>query len=61
MKKVYLKPAVQVVEVQQQNMLCGSGSAKLSAGYQVDGLGDGDADKLFDFEDDDFEDIDIDR
>ena len=54
MKKTYLKPAWQVIELKQQGcLLAGSGK-------QVGGLGEG-ADKLFDFDGDDIDDTDVDR
>ena len=58
MKKTYLKPAWQVVELKQQGcLLAGS---KHGADYKVGGLGEG-ADKLFNFDGDDIEDTDVDR
>ena len=54
MKKKYLKPAWQVVELKQQGcLLAGSGK-------QVGGLG-GSAKDLFNFDDDDIEDTGVDR
>ena len=58
MKKTYLKPEWQVVELKQQGCLL-TGS-KHGADYKVGGLGEG-ADKLFNFDDDDIEDSDVDR
>ena len=53
MKKTYLKPAWQVIELKQQGcLLAGS---KHGADYKVGGLGEG-ADKLFDFDGDDIDD-----
>ena len=58
MKKTYLKPAWQVIELKQQGcLLAGS---KHGADYKVGGLGEG-ADKLFNFDDDDIEDTEVDR
>ena len=60
MKKIYMKPAMQVVMVQQQHMLCNSKSGYGSR--QVTGLGDGDGtDKFFEFDDDDIDDTEYDR
>ena len=54
MKKTYLKPAWQVIELKQQGcLLAGSGK-------QVGGLG-GSAKDLFNFDDDDIEDTGVDR
>ena len=58
MKKTYLRPSLQVVELKQQGCLL-TGS-KHGADYKVGGLGEG-ADKLFNFDDDDMEDSDVDR
>ena len=58
MKKTYLKPAWQVVELKQQGCLLAGSSH--GADYKVGGLGEG-ADKLFDFDGDDIDDTDVDR
>ena len=58
MKKTYLKPAWQVVELKQQGCLL-TGS-KHGADYKVGGLG-GSAKDLFNFDDDDIEDTGVDR
>lgn len=58
MKRKYLRPVMQMIELTQQGcLLAGS---KHGADYKVGGLGEG-ADKLFDFDDDDIEDTEVDR
>lgn len=58
MKRKYLRPVMQVVGLTQQGcLLAGS---KHGADYKVGGLGEG-ADKLFNFDDGDIEDTDVDR
>ena len=58
MKKEYIKPEMLVVALQQQGCLL-AGSAK-SGEHLVKGLGEG-TDKIFDLNDDDFDDSYVDR
>lgn len=58
-KKLYEKPALQVVELQQQSSLL-AGSGKVVENYMITTL-ENDGNKLFELEDDGFESYDIDR
>ena len=58
-KKLYEKPALQVVELKQQTSLL-AGSAKAEENYLITTL-ENDGKKQFEFEDDGFESYDIDR
>lgn len=61
MKKEYIKPELLVVALQQQGcLLAGSGSSSKSGEHLVKDLGDG-TDKIFDLNDDDFDDSYVDR
>jgi hypothetical protein len=58
MKRKYLRPVMQMIELTQQGCLLAGSSH--GADYKVGGLGEG-ADKLFNFDGDDIEDTDVDR
>ena len=59
MKKEYIKPEMLVVALQQQGCLL-AGSTPKSGEHLVKDLGDG-TDKIFDLNDDDFDDSYVDR